>query len=46
MFPPWTPFFCVLTADGITAARNKFRSATTSASEAVRYGRELGAAGS
>jgi hypothetical protein len=28
MFPPWAPFFSALTADVVTAARNKFRSAT------------------
>jgi len=30
MFPPWAPFFSALTADVVTAARNKFRSATKS----------------
>jgi hypothetical protein len=34
MFSPWAPFFPVLTAGRVTAARNKFRSATeTYASE-------------
>jgi hypothetical protein len=28
MFPPWAPFFSVLAAGRITAARNTFRSAT------------------
>jgi hypothetical protein len=28
MFPPWAPFFGVLAAGRVTAARNKFRSAT------------------
>ena len=28
MFPPWAPFWFMLSAGGITAAPNKFGSAT------------------
>ena len=35
MFPPWAPFFFVLTAGVVIAARNKFRSATEELHERI-----------
>ena len=40
MFPPWAPFFGVLTAGRITAARNKFRSATKTCASALERSAE------
>ena len=40
MFPPWAAFFGVLTAGRITAARNKFRSATKTWASALERSAE------
>ena len=43
MFPPLAPFFFVLTAGRVTAAPNKFGSATLTAGFATGIRRALGA---